>query len=366
MKRKLIGLTLTIFILTGMNVFGQVMWCDIDFGCPLVDNWRPTIPRQGNVDSGGCHAVTPDFIKGYARSQWDDGSDCPVAWIITLENPSYNTDDCYINGCHQHQRILNPSQYQKMLTSSGGLRPEGGTISSSFYKLDIAYFAFDIAKPEASGVLKVVFKSSIPENCDRSRLLLYNPGWQLDPDDPYHWMYTKVELPYHILELVELPDGDNYLKSSTLNNHVNHQFYARQEMRTRLQQLAEDIRTVYRREYGWNVRISFNDLSLEYGGIMDYQTHWGCPHKLHRLGRSADLNVGERDSTAPLCLQCDSVQDKPNCESKYSTDFIEITDRATGQTRTLTVKRWIDEMAGGHNLHEEEPAENRLIHLEMD
>jgi hypothetical protein len=372
MKRRLIGLVLTIFILTGMNVFGQGLWCDIDFGCFLTDDWKPTLPP-----SGSCHATTPDLLKLYARSCWSDGRDCPINWAFQLQAPDYNSDDCYTNGCHKHSRVLDPSQYQDMLTSSGGLRLDTGPFSNAMNKGNSSYFEFNAARPEASGIMKLSIRASIPPNCDVVSTLEHNPGWILCGDGPEHYFCTSMALPYHINGLVELLDGDDYIKNAPINNHVAHNQYGTPEMNRRLQNLASAVRTQYHdnnSEGNYYVRISFNDLSLEYGGIFDVRGDWDCHendtwqagHLGHRLGRSADLNVGERDSTPPQCLQCDSVQDKPNCESKYSTDFIEITDRATGQEETLRVKDWIDRMAGGHNLHEKEPAENRLIHLEMD
>ena len=356
MKRKLIGLTLTIFILTGMNVFGQVQWCDIDFGCFLTDDWKPTLPP-----SGSCHATTPDLLKLYARSCWSDGRDCPINWGFQLQAFDYNTDDCYINGCHQHARVFDPSHYQNMLTSSGGIGSESRTFSNFLNREDIAFFAFDVAKPEASGSLYLIIKASIPSGCIRSKILECNPGWRFENDDPNaNWIWTTMALPYHIDGLIELADGDDYIKNAPINNHVAHNQYGTPDMNRRLQNFASAVRTQYRDNNSagnYYVRISFNDLSLQYGGIFDYNSQWDCDHIMHRVGQSVDLNT-------TVCLTCDSGQQ--GCVNKSSLNNITLRN-ADGTTETLTVKEWIDRLAQDQHLNEWHPGTtDRRIHLDIE
>jgi len=45
-----------------MNVFGQGPLCDLEFGCWIEPDWRPTLPVPGE-----CHATTPDLVKLYAK-----------------------------------------------------------------------------------------------------------------------------------------------------------------------------------------------------------------------------------------------------------------------------------------------------------
>ena len=355
MKRKLIGLTLTIFILTGVNVFGQVQWCDIDFGCFLTDDWKPTLPP-----SGSCHATTPDLLKLYARSCWSDGRDCPINWAFQLQAPDYNSDDCYTNGCHKHSRVLDPSQYQNMLTSSGGLRLDTGLFSNAMNKGNSSYFEFNAARPEASGIMKLSIRASIPPNCDVVSTLEHNPGWILCDDDPEHYFCTSMALPYHINGLVELPDGDNYLKSSDPGQHVEgHQFYCKLEMVDKVRKLAELIRSKYQDLSGMNVKISFNDLSLEYGGIFDYNNQWNCDHKLHRVGKSMDPNSTE-------CLVCDPGQ--TGCITLSSADVVVLEKKDTKEQEIWIIKEWIDSIAQMElKLIEKHKSEyDRFMHLEME
>jgi len=126
-------------------------------------------------------------------------------------------------------------------------------------------------------------------------------------------------------------------------------------MITRIQNLATNIRSEYRRLTGWNVKISFNDLSLEYGGILDYHSQWNCDHELHRVGKSADLNT-------TVCLTCDEGQQ--GCSNKSSLANITLKNK-DGTSETLTVKAWIDRLARDERLNEWHRA-GSSIHLELE
>jgi hypothetical protein len=117
------------------------------------------------------------------------------------------------------------------------------------------------------------------------------------------------------------------------------------------------------------MKISFNDLSLEYGGILDYHSNWDCDHKLHRVGKSADLNTDE-------CLICDAGQ--PLCLNRWSCFYYDYTDNETKIRYSGYVKDEIDLLAENYNLKEKHKAkcgdppppagktdERPLIHLEL-
>ncbi|MFB3851877.1 MAG: hypothetical protein ACE14Q_08160 [Acidobacteriota bacterium] len=349
MKKKLILLFLVSFFIT-LASFSQGLMCDVDFGCWIAD-WSPTLPPAGYD-----HATTPATIPMFARSSWTDGRPCPINWDLQIKGFTFNTDDCYINGCHQHSRVYNSSDYQHMVASTGGIRGGSDTFNSSIQKENNAFFTFDIGKPEASGTLYLLVRASIPPGCIRSKILEYNLGWAFENNDPNSdWIFTTITLPYHIYGLIELPDGTDYLKSSNLANHVNNQFYATPEMMAKLQNLATRIRTEYKEGTTYDVKISFNDLSLEYGGIFDYRSTWDPPHKLHREGKSADLNT-------TTCLQCDAGQE--GCSNKSSLDRITLR-YDDGTTETLTVKEWIDSIARGSDFRLYEWERGSLIHLDL-
>lgn len=347
MKKKIVFLFL-FFICVTLCCFSQGLICDVDFGCWIAD-WRPTLPPPG-----ADHAPSPATIKMFAYSSWTDGTPAPINWDLQIESFDCSTNDCYINGCHRHPRVFDASDYQHMVASIGGICSTE-TFGSSIQEENIAYFEFNIAKPEASGTLSLRVKASIPPGCIRSKILEYNPGWNFENGDPNSdWIVTTITLPYHILGLQELPDGTDYLKSSGLSNHVAHQFYATPGMIEKLQKLATEVRTTYQQEGGgYLVKISFNDLSLEYGGIFDYHSTWDPPHQLHREGKSVDLN-------SRICLQCDEGQTE--CSNKSSSDEITLRKK-DGTTKTLTVKAWIDEIAKELDLHEWELG--TLIHLDL-
>jgi len=352
--RKLLPVLISlIFLFIANNCFCQGLGCDIDIGCWLSPDYKPTLPA-----SNECHAKFPSTLNMYAKSSLTTGEPCPINWDLEIRSFDYNTSDCFINGCHKHQRISDPSQYKKMLTSIGGIKCESGTFSNSIYKENRYFFAFDIAKPEASGTLYLLARASIPPGCWRDRILEFNPGWRFENDDPNSdWIWTTIALPYQVSGLVELQNGEKYLKSSNPGNHVSdHQFYSLPKMITNLQKLATQTRAQYEEGTTYKVKISFNDLSLEYGGIFDYGNDWDCNHRLHREGKSADLNTTQ-------CLTCDTGQS--GCENKSSLDQVTL-KHDNGTQETITVKALIDGVAEGLELMEFHNDQNDgRIHLEF-
>ena len=334
-----------------------------------VGEFSPSFPPEDI-----CHSTNPDRLELTGSCyDYNSGQPIPIDWNFELFYQDCGSD-CWFTGCHiDHYRIADGSQ--SMLTSMGGIKkPTESTWNSITNYIGLGIINLNIAKPEAAGTISLRVTCIIPPNL-RSYYsgwpLWMNPGWEEGPDD---WtIFMVLDLPYHVEGLISLPEGDNYLKSSNLYNHhtTGHQYYARPAMISRIQSLADTIRSQYKDLYGWNVKVSYNDLSLEYGGIFDVRGDWDCHendttqagHLGHRRGRSVDLNVG---SSSPQCLQCDSTQEIVGCTNKYSTDTITITN-PDGSNETLTVKAWIDRIAQQNEFQlREKHRTGRRMHLEMD
>jgi hypothetical protein len=147
--------------------------------------------------------------------------------------------------------------------------------------------------PEASGIIRFSGRVKKPLECPECEWVP-DPTWRLDPNDPSQ---VRAEAAFWVSVdgLVELPDSDLWVKNSSSPGHIwdgkVQVFYATPEMIDKLSRLAEAYREEYKNRYGVpDARISFNDLSLPYGGLFDIQNNWQPDHRLHRLGRSADVN----------------------------------------------------------------------------
>ncbi|MGC8763976.1 MAG: hypothetical protein ACP5VN_10165, partial [Acidobacteriota bacterium] len=70
----------------------------------------------------------------------------------------------------------------------------------------------------------------------------------------------------------------------------------------------------YKKEKDEWVKVSYNDLSLVYGGLYDIDRdhRWDCPHALHRVGTSVDVNHGQTGSTEDVHDdQLDKIAERP-------------------------------------------------------
>jgi hypothetical protein len=56
-----------------------------------------------------------------------------------------------------------------------------------------------------------------------------------------------------------------------------------------------NISSEYNKKY-LSIRLRVNDMSLKYGGLFDWINNWESPHKLHRLGKNADVGFTGIDS----------------------------------------------------------------------
>jgi hypothetical protein len=358
MKRKLIGLLIVLSLIT-FKSFSEVPVCFV--WCYLTDDFRPTTPTTG------CHIQSPQSPEEHylvGTSFWTDGSPCYVNWKFQLYiSPwdSVGSEDCTIHGCHLHNRVLDPSSNYMLYTIGGMKNYLENNFSDHFEEDNVFVSVGVVAHPEVSGEIMTILKASIPPNADRSMIPILNPDWQFDHDDPQNWMFTVVTDSYIIKNLVILPDTDYYIKDSDPGPHTaGHQFFAKSEMIEKLQAVAKQIREDYKEENNYKVKIRFNDLSLEYGGLFDVEGDWDCHptdpaggHNDHRLGTSADLG------SSP-CLMCDDGQQ--GCTNKNSLNKIKV--KKDGVEILETVKEWIDKVAEENGLTEYHSSGN-LIHLEM-
>lgn len=348
---------LVLFSAASVSISGQE--CQIGFW--MFDNWFPTIPSKG------CHASTPDKFNLTATSYYSyTGELYPIDWNFEIKDFPHDMtgcSDCWYNGCHLHDRVTDPSQFVIMKTSIGGIKLAQSTIYGNNIPVENeGRVLCDVAKPEASGSLYLLVKAGIPIGMRTALFRQMNDKWS-DYDD--NFIFTIVNLPYHVDGLVDLPAGNNYLKSSTVVHHTaGHQYYCRSAMINKLQSLADDIRKWYKDYFGYDIKISYNDLSLEYGGIFDADWECGNPgHKGHRKGKSVDLNT-------TICLTCDNPS--TGCVNRASCDRYEIKDENNKIIESGYYKDKIHELARNYGLVEKHSecdsgkTDHNLIHLEWE
>jgi hypothetical protein len=148
----------------------------------------------------------------------------------------------------------------------------------------------DVLIPEASGVSRVFIYFVAP----RGYHCVANDEWVRDPaDSTCRACMGTFLVEAHVEGLEPLPASGWYETASDPCGHTaGKQFYATPEMIRRLMELSKRYVEWYEEERGQRIRVSFNDLSLIWGGIYDYKParRWDCPHALHRVGTSADVN----------------------------------------------------------------------------
>ena len=148
------------------------------------------------------------------------------------------------------------------------------------------YQVFDAYKvmPEASGVIRMTGRYTCKNEQYRA---LPDDTWHLDPADPCgRTAYAEIAFVVGIEGLEELPDSKEYDKVSDHAGHSDPVFCGTPEMNRKLAELARQFKQSYPQES----QVSFNDLSLKYGGLYDINQDWTCDHTLHREGKSADVN----------------------------------------------------------------------------
>ena len=352
----------------------------------ITDSFTPTIPDKKLPDP--CHAVRPSpFFLDAVSYYLPTGELYPIDWqfkIIPIVVPS-TCDPCWYMGCHNHERIADPSQYQAMLTSVGGVKDIIDTTFTNVKDVEHqGHVYLEIAKPEASGLVNFVARARIPKAQRTHDFMMRNSDWKDDVEDPDNFISQTIEMPFHMQNLVELEGNINaqdtahsYIKMCTVPEQPKHisNYYGTQSMVNKLTELADEIRAAYKllktntnHPDGLLVKISFNDLSLMYGGIYDVRGDWECHpqtdgHWYHRVGKSVDPNSTVVENM-PLrgCLVCDSGQ--TDCANMASTSTIKI-KQDDGTEYEMTVKTWIDGKASKKGLSEKH-ATGSLMHLELD
>lgn len=149
-----------------------------------------------------------------------------------------------------------------------------------------------------------------------ARTVDLTPGYFVNADDTWHLdpadktgksAILELAFDVRVKGLVQLPEDDSYVKlRGKMDTHPVGD-YVTLLMAPRLQQLAQDYRNIYHELTGCWVKLSYHDMSLPWGGLFDYNATWDCPHTLHRLGTSADINKscpqdggGSKDVNQPL------------------------------------------------------------------
>ncbi|MGA9752546.1 MAG: hypothetical protein WBS54_12230 [Acidobacteriota bacterium] len=194
----------------------------------------------------------------------------------------------YWTGGHNHSRYNGDT-----LHNIGGLwldtlpGPDQPVLDSGEWQTDGRTDAGFVAIPEPSGVDLVFIRFRAPAGW----WCVENASWVRDTSDPScRTCQGSFTVEAHVEGLELLPDSPVYTKSSNPGQHTADVFYGTPEMNQKLAALAQQYRDWYHQEHGAWIKISINDMSLPYGGLYDYTGNWDCPHKLHRLGRSADVN----------------------------------------------------------------------------
>jgi hypothetical protein len=247
----------------------------------------PTIPNYHPC--GGSHALvlgSDIFPIGCYDISNGRPVNCHEDWREYFSTEGVTDPDqlLYWQGGHTHSRSGD------VTTTTGGiysdLSPDDapsaivgdtGNIIWSGYKFH----------PEGSGVVRISVHGTFPPNYR----LVPDDCWRVDPNIPYgRGFWSEMAVSIGVFGLIELPSDPSYsINRGNTGNHPKGSYVA-PAMAGRLAQLAQQYRDWYHTAKGQWVQISFNDMSLPWGGVFDLNEDWHCPHLLHRLGRSADVN----------------------------------------------------------------------------
>lgn len=230
----------------------------------------------------GCYDVT--------KGRWKN---CETLWMEYFSLAGIEDEERLLwTGGHEHDRSAGEVDVAMGILYSP-LDLSGGSDPTMFYGMT-NFQVWNAIKtmPEASGVIRVFARYTI---ADRSFRFYQDDLWHYDTTDPTHrTVVSEIAFVVGVRGLEELPDSEEYVKDSRHPGHTAPVFCGTPEMNDRLAALAGAYRE-WCSSQGQTCRISFNDLSLRYGGLFDYRGDWQCPHVLHREGRSADVNPGSAD-----------------------------------------------------------------------
>jgi hypothetical protein len=186
------------------------------------------------------------------------------------------------NGGHEHGR--NSGDFDRTIGPLFcALDISGGSDPSMFYGFTQNQVWEGVkAMPEASGVIRMSVMFTAPWGW----YCVPGPVWHLDPTDPtLRRGYCEAAYRVQVNGLTELPESAGlYSRNGETTSHpMNH--YGATVLIEKIQEMARQ----FQQEFP-GYALSFNDMSLPWGGLFDIHQDWNCPHSLHRLGHSVDVD----------------------------------------------------------------------------
>ena len=231
---------------------------------------EPTIPDYVKCkDHPKVELLTFDFFTGCYDIQDGRPLNCQNTWIeyFSTEGVAPEAMD-YWTGAHLHSRMEGDP-----VNSLGGLwldfmdRP---ALATGNWETDSMTHSGNVRIPEASGVVRTFIYWVAP----RGYACVTDVIWERDPSDTTcrSCMGTLL-VEAHVDGLEPLPASEWYYKGSDPQGHTQgKQFYAVPQMIHAVTELAKRYREWYHDEHDQWITVSYNDLSLVYGGIYDYDS----------------------------------------------------------------------------------------------
>lgn len=137
-----------------------------------------------------------------------------------------------------------------------------------------------------------VYYWDIPYNYDSYETFLPAYATKISQDATFSYACTGVStmiFDMKVPNLVELTKGPGYeLVGADVNHHPKNHF-GTAAMNTAVKKLAADFDAVCTTAA---VSLSYNDMSLAWGGLYDLNNDWRVPHREHRFG--VNIDVGKR------------------------------------------------------------------------
>jgi len=239
---------------------------------------HPTVIPWSYTFQTGCY----DVVTGEAL-------DCQETWILYWSTEGVAAQEVdHFRGSHLHPRQSGEHPLASIGEIQLDVMAQRSARSGEWRTAGRSHDA-TVFFPEAAGVSRLFIYFVAPPRY----YAVTNDVWVWDPSDRTHraGMATLL-ITSDVSELEKLPASSVYEKASNPHEHsAGEQFYGTPEMNKKLADLAKAYQDAYAEAHqGTLVTLSFNDLSLKYGGIFDVDGNWDCPHALHRVGRSVDVN----------------------------------------------------------------------------
>jgi penicillin-insensitive murein endopeptidase len=200
-------------------------------------------PADENILKGG------DFLPGASRpgylACWDDGSSGAATITTSMEDGGAG---------HQH--------------SNGG-RPVGGAVPATvtFPCDNVWHPLVTINYPDVAGIMTL----NCGPDCSGDRVYVRVSGLVPLPASPYIVQVGLSALTELLMQHAAVPHDHP-------DNH-----WGKPELISKTLQLAE---TFYKQR---NQKLYVNDMSLPWGGVLDFTDKWAPPHQTHRDGRHVDI-----------------------------------------------------------------------------